>query len=112
LLARRPLEQLANRLDPLAALLGVSDLVGAVVPAAVRASRDGVGEVRGVTARLPHLGVHRDGRVEADHVVAPVDVVAPPEVLDVPLQLDAEGAVIPRRAEAAVDLARLEDEAP
>ena len=41
-----------------------------------------------------------------------VDVVAPPGVLDVPLQLDAERAVVPEAVEAAVDLARREDEPP
>ena len=41
-----------------------------------------------------------------------VDVVAPPGVLDVPLQLDAERAVVPEAVDAAVDLARREDEPP
>jgi hypothetical protein len=106
------LEELLDGLDPLAGLQGLPDLVGAVVPVAVGAARERIGEVRGVAARLPHLGMHRDGGIEADHVVAAVDVVAPPQVLDVPLHLDAERTVIPRRAEAAVDLARLEDESP
>src|ERR1043166_7627268 len=44
-------------------------------------------------------------------VLAELDVVAPPEVLDVALELDAERTIIPGGSETAVDLARLEDEA-
>ena len=58
------------------------------------------------------VGVHQDGRVEPDHVVALLDEVAPPHALDVVLQLHAERTVVPAGAGAAVDLARLEDEAP
>src|SRR5262249_3162152 len=44
-------------------------------------------------------------------VVTLVHHRAPPRVLDVALELDAERTVVPRRADAAVDLARREDEA-
>src|SRR5438876_7401997 len=62
-------------------------------------------------AGLPHHGVHEDGRVQPHHVVALVDDVARPDALDVVPQLHAERAVVPARTGAAVDLARLEDEA-
>ena len=70
-------------------------------------------------ARLPHLRVHDDRAVDADHAdflpVRPRRRIAhhvlPPGVLDVLLQLDAERAVVPEAVDAAVDLARLEDEA-
>src|SRR5699024_8601198 len=52
-----------------------------------------------------------DRRVEADHVVAALHERLPPLALDVLLERDAEGAVVPRRAGASVDLARLEHEA-
>ena len=71
-----------------------------------------------VPARYPDLRVHDDRAVEADHAdllavrarrrVA--DHVLPPGVLDVPLQLDAERAVVPEAVDAAVDFAGLEDE--
>src|SRR5947208_3530850 len=61
-------------------------------------------------ARLPDLRVHDDRAIEADHVVARADVVDPPGVLDVPLELDAERAVVPEAVDPAVNLARPEDE--
>jgi len=65
-----------------------------------------------VAARLPHPGVHQDRSLEADDVPAQADHVPPPEMPDVPPHLDAERTIVPRRPEATVDLARLEDEAP
>jgi hypothetical protein len=70
-----------------------------------------VREALEVAARLPHAGVHEHRRLEPQHVPAEVDRVPPPEVPDVALELHAERAVVPRRAQTAVDLARLEDEA-
>ena len=67
--------------------------------------------------------MHDDRAIEADHfigrggagqrgqVVVAGDHVAPPGFLDVALELDAERAVIPEAVEAAVDFARLKQEA-
>ena len=44
-----------------------------------------------------------DRGVEADDVIAAVDEVLPPGLLDVVLQFDAEGAVIEEAVEAAVE---------
>ena len=79
---------------------------------AVQALDERVGEDADVTGCHPHLLRQDDARVEADDVVAARDHVAPPLALDVLLQLDAEGPVVPRRPGSAVDLAGLEDEAP
>ena len=65
-----------------------------------------------MAARPPHVGVHEDGGVEPDHVVAAPDEALPPGPLHVVLELDAEGAVVPGAGEAAVYLAALEQEAP
>ena len=46
-----------------------------------------------------------------DDVLALLDHRPPPGALDVVLQLDAQGPVVPDRVDAAVDLARREDEA-
>ena len=78
---------------------------------ALPALDQGVGEALDVAGGLPDAGVHEDGGVQADHVVALVDDGAPPGVLDVALELDAQGAVVPGGAEAAVDLGAGEDEA-
>src|SRR5262249_36753872 len=60
----------------------------------------------------PDPRVHEDGGLQPEDVAPEVDDVPPPEVPDVPLHLHPEGAVVPGRAEPAVDLARLEDESP
>src|SRR5207302_5912538 len=67
----------------------------------------------------PNILIHNNRAVEADHADFLAvragrrfaDHVLPPGVLDVLLQLDAEGAVVPEAVDAAVDFARLEDEA-
>ncbi len=69
-------------------------------------------EVHHVAGRLPDLGVHDDGAVQADDVVALADDVVPPGVLDVALQLHAQRAVVPKAVDAAVDLGRRKDETP
>src|SRR5882762_2152094 len=55
--------------------------------------------------------MHQDRRVEPLDVLAVVHHRAPPALLDVFLELDAQRAVVPYRAEAAVDLRGLEHEA-
>ena len=90
---------------------GLWELVGAKALLAVATIDERVGEGGDVTARLPHLRSHENGRVEAHDVVAQLHHAAPPGFFDVALEQDAERAVVPRRTEAAVDLARGEHEA-
>ena len=90
---------------------GVGELVGPEARLAGPAVHQGIGEAGDVAGGLPDLGVHQDGGVEAFDVVAGLDHRAPPAVLDVALELDAERAVVPDRAEPAIDLGGLEDEA-
>ena len=47
--------------------------------------------------------------VESHHVGAELHVVAPPDALDVALQLHSERTVVPAGARAAIDLARLKN---
>src|SRR5262249_43318726 len=69
-------------------------------------------------ARLPHLWVHDERAIHPHHPdLLPVRTqgrvahhVVPPDVLYVLLQLDPQRPVIPEAVDAAVDLARLEDE--
>ena len=86
--------------------------VGAEALSAAAAVDERVCEVLDVAAGAPDLGVHEDGGVEADHVAASPHEGLPPVALDVVLELDAEGAVVPGAGESAVDLAALEEEAP
>ena len=77
-----------------------------------------------VPAALPNLRVHDDRRINPSHAINPrrtgehiqvivsQDHVLPPSVLDVTLELDAQGAIIPEAVQAAVDFARLKDEPP
>src|SRR5262249_29721618 len=61
---------------------------------------------------FPDPWVHDDRAVKPDHVVARLNVVTPPGLLDIALQLHAERAVIPEAVDPAIDLARGEDESP
>src|SRR5581483_5269763 len=81
------------------------EVVGAEALLAVAAVDEGVGEGGDVAAGFPDLGGHEDGGVEADDVVALLDHGAPPGVLDVAFEEDADGPVVPGGAEPAVDLA-------
>ena len=87
-------------------------VVGAEAVLAMPAVDQRIGEARHVTRRLPHPRMHQDGRVEPFDVVPRVDHGPPPAVLDVLLELDPERPVVPDRAQTAVDLGGLEDEAP
>ena len=89
----------------------LGQLVGAEPLLAVAAVDERVGEGREVPARLPHLRRHEDRGVEADDVVAELHHRAPPRVLHVALEQHTERPVVPGGPEAAVDLARWEDEA-
>src|SRR5262245_6728636 len=74
-----------------------------------------------VAGAFPDLWMHDDGAVEADHLVraggagrraefiVAGDHVAPPDLLDIALQLDAERAVVPEPVQPTVDLASLEE---
>ena len=58
-----------------------------------------------VAAGYPDLAVHQDRAVEPDVVLALLHELLPPGPLDVVLELDAQGAVVPGVGETAVDLA-------
>ncbi len=93
------------------ALVRVVELVEPVAGVAVPAVDQRVGERGDVARRLPDLRRLDHRRVETDDVVTRSHHGMPPLLLDVAEQLDAERSVVVRRAEAAVDLRRLEDEA-
>ena len=63
-----------------------------------------VAERPDMARRHPYLGVHEDPGIEPDDVIALLDHRPPPGALDVVLELDAEGAVVPDGVDAAVDL--------
>ena len=79
---------------------------------AVEALDERVGEGADVARGDPRLAREDDRGVEADDVVAARDHGLPPLPADVLLELDTEGAVVPGRPGASVDLAAREDEAP
>src|SRR5690606_30989036 len=68
-----------------------------------------------VAAALPDLRVHDDRGVEPDHfvrgrgphrnaeLIVAANHVQPPSLLQIPLQLDAQGAVIPEPLQTSVD---------
>ena len=90
---------------------GVVELVLAVAGAAFPAVDQRVGEACEVARRLPHGRRRQDRGVEPDDVVAHLHHRPPPPVLDIAQQQHADRPVVVGRAEAAVDLGRLEHEA-
>src|SRR3954447_1450362 len=96
----------------LALLVLLLQVVGPEPLVARLALHERVDELLHVAGRLPHLPGQDDRGVEADDVVAPGDHVPPPLALDVLLELDAEGSVVPRRTRTAVDLSRGVHESP
>ena len=91
--------------------VGIVELVEAEALLALGAVDERVGEVREVAGRLPHLRRAEDGGVDQHDVVALLHHRAHPRLLDVAQQQRTERAVVVGRAEAAVDLRRLVDEA-
>ena len=102
---------LARLLRRLLATRGVRHLVGAEAALAGLAVDERIDEPTHVPGRLPHARVHEDRRVEPLDVVARADHRLPPLLLQVALERNAEWPVIPHRAQPAVDLGGLEDEA-
>ncbi len=90
----------------------VLHLVRSEATVAVLALDQRIGEALHVAARHPDLGVHEDAGIEPLDVGPRGHHLLPPAVLDVPLQFDAQRAVIPDRAEAAIHLGGLIDEPP
>ena len=85
-------------------------LIGAVARVALFAVHHRIAESLLVARGLPHGAVHDDRAVHALHVIALPHIAAPPEVLQVFLQLHPERTVIPESIDAAVDFGRLKNE--
>ena len=64
-----------------------------------------IGETRGMPRSLPHSAVHKYSRVHAERVFALLNELFPPGAFDVVLYFHAYGAVIPRVAHSAVNIA-------
>jgi hypothetical protein len=90
----------------------VGQVVGPEAVVAVEALDQGVRERLDVTGGLPHPWVHEDRGVEAHDVLPELHHRLPPGPLDVVLQLDPKGAVVPRGTQPSVDLGGLERDAP
>ena len=88
------------------------EVVGPEAQLAGAAVDERVGEAGEVAGRVPDLRVQDDRAVEQDDVVALLHHRALPLGLHVLLQQHAVMAVVVRRAEAAVDVGRREDERP
>ena len=85
-------------------VLGAGQLVEAEAAMVRGALHERVAEAADMAGGHPHLRVHEDPGVQPDDVVALLDHAPPPGALDVVLQLDAEGPVVPDGVDAAVDL--------
>ena len=89
----------------------LDEFVGAEALLALLAVHQGVGEAGQMAAGHPGLGVHEDGGVLPHVVGVLLDKFLPPGLLDVVLQLHAQGAVVPCVGQASVDLGACEDDA-
>ena len=89
----------------------LNELIRAEALVALAAVHQRIGEAAEMAARHPGLRVHQDRGVKADVVGILLHELLPPGVLDVLLELGAEGAVVPGVGKAAVDLAAGEDKA-
>ena len=98
--------------DALRLVRVLHQLVGAEAALAGLAVDHRVGECVNVAAGLPDARIHDDGGVQADDIVALLDGGAPPGLLDVVLELHAEGPVVPETTDATVYLAALKNEPP
>ncbi len=87
------------------------EFIGAVALLAGLTVDERIGEVADVAGRHPGLGVHEDGAIHPDVVGAFLHEFLPPCALDIVLELDAQGTVIPGVGEAAVDFGAGEDKA-
>ncbi len=88
----------------------VEELVGAVTAFGFTAIHHGIREAIDVAGSLPNARVHNDAGIETDNVIALLDKMAPPGLLDVVAEFNAEGAVIEKSVIAAVNFGRWEDE--
>ena len=82
----------------LAVLLGIGlqQLIGTPAPVALLALGERIHEGIDVPGRLPDLRSKDDRGVDADNIVAAAHDGLPPLATDVLLQLDSQGAVVPR----------------
>ena len=78
---------------------------------ALFALRQWISEAVDMTAGDPNIGVHQDRSIDADHVLTIPNHRLPPLIFHVPLEFDADGAVIVETSDSTVNLAALEDEA-
>ena len=85
-------------------VLLADELIGAVACLAGAAVQQGVREAGNMAGGHPGLGVHDNGSVQADIVGALLHKLLQPCFLDVVLELNAQGAVIPAVGQTAVDL--------
>lgn len=87
-------------------LVLLQELVGPKSLVANLALGKRINKGRQVTARLPDLWSQNDGRIKTYDVFARAHHRVPPLLLDVFFQLNAQGAVVPSRASAPVNLTR------
>ncbi|CAB4914200.1 unannotated protein [freshwater metagenome] len=82
----------------------VEQLICSPALVALLALSQRVGECGDMARGFPDLRGQNDRGVQTHNIVAPADNRLPPLAADVFLEFNTEGAVIPCRARAAVDL--------
>ena len=87
-------------------------MIHACAGIALFAHGDQVGELVGVSGRLPHHRVHQNRAVQADHIVPHLNHGFPPGIADISLQFRSQRAVIVAGRQSAIDFAGLKDKSP
>ena len=85
-------------------MLLTDQLIGTVAGLAGTAVQQGVREAGNVAGGHPGLGVHNDSGIQAHIVGALLDKLLQPCFLDVVLELNAQGTVVPAVGKTAIDL--------
>ena len=85
-------------------MLLTDQFIGTVAGLAGTAVQQGVREAGNVAGGHPGLGVHNDGGIQAHIVGALLDKLLQPCFLDVVLELNAQGTVVPAVGKTAIDL--------
>ena len=86
------------------------DLIRAESGLGEKAVAHGIGKSPDVSGGGEHGLVGEDGSIESENVVAFLDVLSPPVVLEVTFEFRSEWAVVPATIQPAVEFGRLKDE--
>ena len=87
-------------------------MVHAKALVATRALHQRIGKVGGVAGCPPHIGVHNDPGLNADHILSRTDGIVPPGLAHVAFQRNPQRPIVPEALKTTVDFAGGIDKSP